>query len=102
MYRGAVRSILSELARQGRLVVVPELQLSAPKTRELKQEIRELGLSDVLVLVEPLDERLALAARNLAGVDVMSADEADPVSMIAFESVLATEGAIRKLEERLA
>jgi large subunit ribosomal protein L4 len=102
MYRGAVRSILSELARQGRLTVVPELGLEAPKTAELVRRLKELGLSDVLILVEGLDENLFLAARNLPGVETMTAGEVDPVSLIAFESLLATEGAIRKLEERLA
>jgi large subunit ribosomal protein L4 len=102
MYRGAVRSILSELARQERLTVVPELKLTAPKTRELKARLDELGVADVLVLVEGFEETLFLAGRNLPGVEVMTADEADPVSLIAFERVLATEGAIRKLEERLA
>ena len=102
MYRGAVRSILSELARQGRLVVLPELKLDAPKTKVLKPKLRELELSDVLILVEGFDDDLLLAARNLSGVDVLTADEADPVSMVAFDKVLMTEGAIRKLEERLA
>jgi large subunit ribosomal protein L4 len=102
MYRGAVRSILSELMRQERLVVLPELALSAPKTKLLDQKLRELGLSDVLILIEKLDDPLFLASRNLPSVEVMSAQEADPVSLIAFEQVLATEGAIRKLEERLA
>ena len=101
MYRGAVRSILSELARQDRLVVLPSLSVSARKTRELAAQLKGLGLSDVLILVDGLDEALFLAARNLPNVDVMTAQEVDPVSMIAFASVLATEGAIRKLEERL-
>jgi large subunit ribosomal protein L4 len=102
MYRGAVRSILSELARQGRLVVASELSLSAPKTKEIHQKLRELGVSDALIVVESLDDPVFLAGRNLANVDVVTAQEADPVSMIAFEHVVATEGAIRKLEERLA
>ncbi len=102
MYRGAVRSILSELARQGRLVVASELSLSAPKTREISQKLRELGVSDALIVVESFDDPVFLAGRNLANVDVVTAQEADPVSMIAFEHVVATEGAIRKLEERLA
>jgi large subunit ribosomal protein L4 len=102
MYRGAVRSILSELARQDRLVVVPELKLNAPKTKELAGKLGELGLSDVLILCEGFEESLFLAGRNLPNVDVLTADEANPVSLIAFDKVLATEGAIRKLEERLA
>jgi len=102
MYRGAVRSILSELARQGRLVVLPALELSAPKTKVLSQRLRELELSDVLILVEAFDDPLFLAGRNLPRVDVKAAREVDPVSLIACEHVLATEAAIRKLEERLA
>ena len=102
MYRGAVRSILSELVRQERLTVVPEFSIEAPKTKALVGKLQELGLSDALILTEQLDEPLLLAARNLKNVDVLSASEVDPVSMVAFETVLATEGAIKKLEERLA
>jgi large subunit ribosomal protein L4 len=102
MYRGAVRSILSELARQERLLVLPELKLAASKTKELAQKLEELGVSEALVLTESFDENLFLAARNLADVDVMAANEVDPVSMIAFDKLILTEGAVRKLEERLA
>jgi len=102
MYRGAVRSILSELARRGRVHVLQELKLEAPKTNQLAAKLRELDLTDVLILVDGLDENLFLAARNLPNIDVMIADEADPVSLIAFETLVITEGAIRKLEERLA
>jgi len=102
MYRGAVRSILSELARQERLIVLPELGLSAPKTKELVGKIKALGLSDVLIVTEGFSEPLFLAARNLPTVDVMAASEVDPVSLIAFDNLIVTEGAIRKLEDRLA
>jgi large subunit ribosomal protein L4 len=102
MYRGAVRSILSELARQERLVVVPELSVVAPKTKELIKVLKDLGVQDCLIVTEGLDEALYLAARNLPGVDVMSAQEVDPVSLIAFETVVVTQAAIAKLEERLA
>lgn len=102
MYRGAVRSILSELARQGRVLVLPELKLEAPKTKELAAKLRELALADVLILVEGFDENLFRAARNLPCVGILAAEEADPVSLIAFENLAVTEGAIRKLEERLA
>ena len=102
MYRGAVRSILSELARQERLVILPELRLTAPKTKELVQKLGELEVSEALILTESFDENLFLAARNLADVDVMSAQEVDPVSMIAFDKLILTEAAVRKLEERLA
>lgn len=102
MYRGAVCSILSELARQGRLTVVTELTLPAPKTKELVARLKALEVQDCLILTDGIDETLSLAARNLVGVDVMSAQSVDPVSLIAFENVVATEAAVRKLEERLA
>jgi large subunit ribosomal protein L4 len=102
MYRGAVRSILSELARQERLVVLPEWLLAAPKTKEVAQRLRELGVSDTLILVESHDDPLFLAARNLPNVDVMTAGGVDPVSMIAFANLIVTEAALRRLEERLA
>lgn len=102
MYRGAVRSILSELVRGERLIVVPEIFLPAPKTKELVALLKIFELRDVLILTDGLDEVLSLAARNLYGVAVMSAQEVDPVSMIGFNFVLATEAAVKKLEERLA
>ena len=101
MYRGAMRSILSELIRQGRLTVVPEFSVDEPKTRLLADRLIAMNLTDVLILIEGLDENLFLAARNLPRVDVLMAEEVDPVSLIAFENLVATEGAIRKLEERL-
>jgi large subunit ribosomal protein L4 len=68
----------------------------------LVKKLGELGVSEALIVTASLDEHLFLAARNLAGVDVMTAQEVDPVSMIAFDTLIITEGAIRKLEERLA
>ncbi len=102
MYRGAVRSILSELVRSERLIVVPELSLPAPKTKELVALLKTLEVRNVLILTDGLDESLYLAARNLPGVDVLSVQEVDPVSMVAFETMLTTEAAVKKLEERLA
>ncbi len=102
MYRGAMCSILSELVRQGRISVVPEFLVEQPKTRILANKLKDMQLSDVLILIPDLDDDLFLAARNLPRVDVLTADEADPVSLIAFENLVITEGAIRKLEERLA
>lgn len=102
MYRGAMCSILSELVRQGRISVVPEFRVEEPKTRILANKLKDMQLSDVLILIPDLDDDLFLAARNLPRVDVLTADEADPVSLIAFENLVITEGAIRKLEERLA
>lgn len=101
MYRGAVCSILSELARLERLVVVPGFAVSAPKTKEVIGQLKALGVTDCLILTDGIDENLYLAARNLPGVDVMSAQEVDPVSLIAFATVVVTQDAIKKLEERL-
>jgi large subunit ribosomal protein L4 len=101
MYRGAVCSILSELARQDRLMLVPDITVEAPKTKELVAKLKELGVADALILTDELQESLVLAARNLRGVEVMTAAEVDPVSLIAFEHVVATEAAVKKLEERL-
>jgi large subunit ribosomal protein L4 len=102
MYRGAVRSILSELVRTERLVVVSELALEEAKTKALIALLKSHDLTDALILTDGFDDRLYLAARNLPKVDVLSAQEVDPVSLIAFETILATEAAIKKLEERLA
>jgi large subunit ribosomal protein L4 len=102
MYRGAVRSILSELARQGRLVVVPQIAVPAPKTKELVVFLKGLGVGDCLMVTDGLDEALYLASRNLPGVDVLSAQEVDPVSLMAFETLVLTPEAVKKLEERLA
>lgn len=102
MYRGALRAIVSELARTERLVILPELRLAEPKTKALIGRLAEWGVSDALILVAERDENLALAARNLAGVDVMEATQVDPVSLIAFDHVVLTEAALRQLEERLS
>jgi len=102
MYRGALRSILSELARQGRLIVLPAFELGAPKTKELARKLKDLGVSDALIVTEEFDENLFLGARNLSNVDVLAAQEADPVSLIAFSNLILTTGAVRKLEGRLA
>ncbi|MEW8294908.1 MAG: 50S ribosomal protein L4 [Candidatus Thiodiazotropha sp.] len=102
MYRGAIRSILSELNRQERLVVVDEFSVSQPKTKELVEKLKGMELSDVLVVTQNPDENLYLASRNLYGVDVRDIDEIDPVSLVAYEKLLVTEGAVKKLEERLA
>jgi large subunit ribosomal protein L4 len=102
MYRGAMRSMLSELVRQERLVVTPSLELDAPKTKLLVQKLKALALPNVLIVIEAFDERLHLASRNLPGVDVVPATAVDPVSLARHEKVLVTVGALKMLEERLA
>ncbi|WP_022940329.1 50S ribosomal protein L4 [Psychromonas hadalis] len=102
MYRGAVRSILSELVRQDRLIVVENFSVSSPKTKELKAKLKEMDLKDVLIITEELDENLFLAARNLYKVDVRDVQGIDPVSLIAFDKVVVTANAVKKIEESLA
>jgi large subunit ribosomal protein L4 len=102
MYRGAICALLSELARLDRLTVVEHLALEAPKTKLLATKLKEMGLTDVLIVVEAFDEKLELASRNLLGVTVLPVTAVDPVSLIRHERVLATVGAIRMLEEKLA
>ncbi|AWL13026.1 50S ribosomal protein L4 [Saliniradius amylolyticus] len=102
MYRGAIKSILSELVRQERLIVVENFGVEAPKTKELVSKLKELELNDVLVVTPEVDENLFLASRNLYKVDVRDVQGIDPVSLIAFEKVLMTADAVKQLEEALA
>lgn len=102
MYKGALRSILSELLRQERLIVVDNIEVDAPRTKQLVEKLNALGLSDVLLITEQLDENLLLASRNLYHVDVRDTDEIDPFSLVGFEKVLMTSAALKKIEERLA
>ena len=102
MYRAALRSILAELVRQQRLVTIDSFALPDHKTRHLAQRLKALGMSDVLIVTEEVDDNLYLAARNLHRVDVRDVDGVDPVSLIAFEKVLVTQGALKKIEELLA
>jgi len=102
MYRGALRSILSELVRQDRLIVVDEFSVSAPKTRELVAKLKELDANDALIVTEAFDENLLLASRNLYHVDTRALHEVDPVSLIGFDKVVMTAGALKALEEKLA
>jgi len=102
MYQGAMRAMLSELARLERLVVVESLALEAPKTRMLVARLKELGLANVLIVVEAYDEKLDLASRNLPGVSALTASELDPRSLLSHDHVLATVAAVRMLEEKLS
>jgi large subunit ribosomal protein L4 len=102
MYRAALRSVLSELVRQDRLVIVEELALEAPKTKLLTTKLKELELDNVLILNEGFDEKLYLAARNLPNVGICDASSIDPVVLIRFEKVLVTLPALKMIEERLS
>ncbi len=101
MYRAALRSIMSELARQDRLVVVESMDLAAPKTKLLVQQLGEYGLDNVLIVSTEVGENLYLAARNLHKVDVRDVDGIDPVSLIGHEKVMITVDAVKKFEEML-
>ncbi len=101
MYRGALKSIFSELVRQDRLVVVESFSVTAPKTKELKAKLAEMNLEDVLIVTPEIDENLFLAARNLYKVDVRDVAGIDPVSLIAFNKVLVTADAVKQIEEML-
>ncbi|WP_261816525.1 50S ribosomal protein L4 [Vibrio gallicus] len=102
MYRGAMKSILSELVRQERLIVVDNFSVEAPKTKELIAKLEELELKDVLIVTGEVDENLFLAARNLYKVDVRDVAAIDPVSLIAFDKVVMTAEAVKQVEEMLA
>ncbi|MDP5255630.1 MULTISPECIES: 50S ribosomal protein L4 [unclassified Vibrio] len=102
MYRGALKSILSELVRQERLIVVDNFSVEAPKTKELVAKLKELELNDTLIVTGEVDENLFLAARNLYKVDVRDVAGIDPVSLIAFDKVLMTADAVKQVEEMLA
>ena len=102
MYRGALRSILSELLRQGRLVTVSEFNMDQPKTKALVEKLKKLDSADVLIVTDTLNNNLALAARNLPDVDVRTVSQADPVTLVRHEKVIMTQSAVKKLEEMLA
>ena len=102
MYRAALRSMLSELVRQDRLVIVNEFSIKKPKTKLLASKLKELDLDSVLILNEAFDEKLFLAARNLPSVGICDVVAMDPVVLIRFEKVLVTVPALKLIEERLS
>lgn len=102
MYRAAMRSILSELVRQDRMVAVETFAVETPKTKQLAAKLKSMDLENVLIVTEEVDENLYLAARNIPNVAVVDVAAVDPASLIAFDKVLATVPALRKFEEKLA
>lgn len=102
MYRSAMRSILSELIRQERLIILQEFSLDRPRTREMVSILTALGLQNVLVVTSEKDEILTLAARNLHDIVVQRYAEVSPVSLLAFDKVVMTVAAVRRMEEILA
>ncbi|MFA5626979.1 MAG: 50S ribosomal protein L4 [Thiohalomonadaceae bacterium] len=102
MYRSALRSIMSELLRQERLIVVDNFEVDAPKTRQLVEKLKTMGLSNALIVTDELGDNLYLSARNLHGIEVCMARHVDPVSLVGFEKVLMTVPALKQIEEMLA
>ncbi|OFZ73986.1 MAG: 50S ribosomal protein L4, partial [Betaproteobacteria bacterium RBG_16_64_9] len=101
MYRAGISSILSQLAREDRLAGVESFSVDAPKTRLLAQKLRAMGMDSALVITDNVDENLYLSSRNLTNVMVVDVNHADPVSLIRFDRVLLTRGAVAKLEESM-
>ena len=103
MYRAGIAAILSQLVREGRLSVVERIAVDAPKTKLFAQKLKAFGLSGtVLVVTDQVDENVFLSSRNLPNVLVLEAKEVDPVSLVRFQNVLLTKGALTQFEEMLA
>ena len=102
MYRGALKSIFSELIRQKRLIIFKNFSLISPKTKLLVEKLKEINLKNVLIIKNKLDTNLLLASRNLHSVDVKDVYSIDPVSLIAFDHILITVEALKKIEEILS
>lgn len=102
MYRLALKSILSELVRQNRLIILEQFFVESPKTKLLVQKLKDMALEDVLIITGELDENLFLAARNLYKVEVRDAQGIDPISLIVFDKVIMTAEAVKQVKEMLA
>jgi large subunit ribosomal protein L4 len=101
-YRAGIATILSQLAREGRLKVVEQFGVDAPKTKLLATKLKDMGLERVLIVTDNVDENLALSSRNLMNVAVLNVHQADPVSLVGFPQVLVTRAALAKFEEVFA
>src|SRR3954470_14658063 len=102
MFRAGLAAILSQLARDGRLAVVEDFVLASPKTKILAEKVKGMGLQNVLIITDKIDDNLVLSARNLPNVLVIEPKQADPVSLLRFNNTLITKGAVAKIEEMLA
>lgn len=102
MYRASMQAILSELARQGRLSVVDDFKVDAPKTKALSLKLKGMGFNQVMIVTDSVDENLYLSSRNLTNVLVVEAQHADPYNLVRYPSVLLTKSAVKKFEELLA
>jgi large subunit ribosomal protein L4 len=102
MYRVGMRSLVSELVRQQRLILISELGVSEPKTRVMNTRLNEIGVNDALILTDGLDSAVYLAARNIPNIQVMDVAIVDPLSLVRREHVVIDQAALKKLEERLS
>ncbi len=102
MYRAGISAILSQLVRESRLSVVEDFIVDSPKTKLLSQKLKDMGLGAVMIITDNVEENLYLSSRNLSHVMVVEVGHADPVSLLRFENVLMTRGAVTKIEEMLA
>lgn len=101
MYRAGISSILSQLVRESRLSIIKEFAVDSPKTKLLSQKLKEMGLGQVMVITDKVDENLYLSSRNLPHVLVVEVSRTDPVSLLRFENVLMTRSAVTKFEEMM-
>jgi len=99
MYRAGMASIFSQLAREGRLMVVENFAVESPKTKMLAQKVKSLGMEELLVVTDEVDENLYLSSRNLPNVQILDVNHADPVSLIHYRNVILTRKAVAKFEE---
>ncbi len=102
MYRAGVRSILSQLAREGRVAVVEKFEVEAPKTKLVASKLKQMGLDSVLLITDSFDETLHLATRNLQSIAIVEPEYTDPVSLVYFDRVLITRSALARVEEMLS
>ncbi|SOD40966.1 50S ribosomal protein L4 [Nitrosovibrio sp. Nv4] len=102
MYRAGIGAILSQLVRENRMSVVEDFTVGAPKTKALASKLKDMGLDEVMVITDSIDENLYFSSRNLPLVKIVEAGHADPVSLMRFANVLITRGALAKMEELLA
>ena len=100
MYRAGMASILSQLVRDERLFVIDELSAATPKTKEFAEQVKNLGLEQVLFITKQLDENVYLSSRNLPNVMVLEAQQADPYSLLRYKKVVITKDAVAQLEEQ--
>ena len=102
MYRAGMRSMLSELNRQQRLIIVDDIAVDTPKTKQMSAKLADLGVSKTLIITETGDEKLYLSARNLPHVEITDVAGMNPVNLVRYDHVVVTVGAVRAIEENLS